>query len=291
MLAAARRRGGEDAVRELWEALALLKLSEGVSAAYWACPLCGVRLADAAAFEEHLRLSHEGVQSDSETGAPLTCCHCGQQVVGSSWTVRDWGGGDGEGADAAESCACSGPSSPRSPPDRQQALCVSCAWEGAVPRSSDGTTLLPDPERFRLRLPRPQREEESRGDGHGGGLPTLGPPVTVISAVEDPTSALEDDLSRRTDLSQPKDVFPPLRDLSPLRDFSSLNDLSPLRDLSPLDDLSPLNDLSPHQALDAAPAPAPAPPAPPGLLDLSVATGAIAPLILAFLHHLSAGKD
>ena len=47
---------GEEGVRELAEALALLRQQGGRCAAYWRCPCCDTRLLDAAAFVEHLQV-------------------------------------------------------------------------------------------------------------------------------------------------------------------------------------------------------------------------------------------
>lgn len=77
--AAVRAEQGEEGVRELAEALALLRQQGGRCAAYWRCPCCDTRLLDAAAFVQHVQLYHEEVQY-TPGGAAVQCTKCLKEV-------------------------------------------------------------------------------------------------------------------------------------------------------------------------------------------------------------------
>ena len=47
---------GEDGLRDLAEALALLRHQGGRCAAYWRCPCCDARLMDARAYVQHVQV-------------------------------------------------------------------------------------------------------------------------------------------------------------------------------------------------------------------------------------------
>lgn len=77
--AAVRAEQGEEGVRELAEALALLRQQGGRCAAYWRCPCCDTRLMDAAAFVQHVQQYHEEVQYTQE-GVAVQCTKCLKDV-------------------------------------------------------------------------------------------------------------------------------------------------------------------------------------------------------------------
>lgn len=107
-------------MRELAEALALLRQQRGACAAYWRCPCCDTRLLDAAAFVQHVQLYHEEVQYSAE-GAAVQCTKCLKEVR-AGWTVG--------AAQASASC-------PRA------VAPLTAVWPLAVGRCSAGCCLLP----------------------------------------------------------------------------------------------------------------------------------------------------
>lgn len=92
--------------QRLWEALALLHLSGGATAAYWCCPACDTRVVAASAFQQHLRTFHEDVQY-AEEDVPLVCTKCAREVVGAYYRNEEEG----------------------FPP---VVLCMNCCWEEQV---------------------------------------------------------------------------------------------------------------------------------------------------------------
>ncbi|KFM29261.1 hypothetical protein F751_1637 [Auxenochlorella protothecoides] len=90
MVEVASETGGEGAVKELWEALALLRLSGGRTAAYWRCPMCDVRVVEPSAFLQHLQLYHEDVQY-ADDDVPLVCTKCSREVVGAYYQNEEDG--------------------------------------------------------------------------------------------------------------------------------------------------------------------------------------------------------
>ena len=94
------------ASRRLLEALALLRLSGGTTAAYWRCPACDARVPDAAAFLRHLRSVHEAVQY-AGPDVPLVCTKCAREVVGAYYQTEE-------------------------PGFRSVVLCMNCCWDEKV---------------------------------------------------------------------------------------------------------------------------------------------------------------
>ncbi|EFN58214.1 hypothetical protein CHLNCDRAFT_50618 [Chlorella variabilis] len=130
---------GEEGLRELAEALALLRRQGGRCAAYWRCPCCDSRLLDAAAFVRHLQLYHEEVQYGPDGGA-VQCTKCLKEVVGAHYQNEE-------------------------PGFPTVVLCMSCCWEEQIIQAGGGDDCG---SAMQLRMPQPGQRLLAAAAPEGG---------------------------------------------------------------------------------------------------------------------------
>ncbi|KAL4443541.1 hypothetical protein ABPG75_011278 [Micractinium tetrahymenae] len=141
MAEAVRAEQGEEGMRELAEALALLRQQGGRCAAYWRCPCCDTRLLDAAAFVQHVQLYHEEVQYTPE-GVAVQCTKCLKEVVGAHYQNEE-------------------------PGFPTVVLCMTCCWDEQILQAAGGDD---SGSAMQLRMPAPgQRLLLPGAGGEGSG--------------------------------------------------------------------------------------------------------------------------